>query len=1221
MRSDTDAGLLAFVSRSDPSPSSPPAFPLRPPSPSPTMSTPTSSPLRPHPTSQGLPVSRSRDKIRADSATGWSPLRIQKKPSDSPASASAHLEGAHSPLAKQSSAPSAASPAGEETYRRTSSSFKHVKHNSLVSNSPFKQGNTPPLPQLGRQQAAKKAVGLGISRSPASPGGPTSSPCPSPRKTSGDRRRRDEENLDPAHEPAIKVVAADEHDAQDDGISSGDDEVPLATIERRRADFKRDAKRRQSAGLANLSSKSKVSNSPFLTRSSSSELDDVPASGRTSRAASAGTEEVERAEEGFDEPQDDLEPEEAEPEQPQHPTLFHPSPLESLSSTLSSSQPSSPSSSVLSAPSPPPAPPAELHPQTPATPSRPTHLQALPPVSPSPKSSLKSRRIKGPRSSSGSGSGVAGSGARPRRKTVTFREGAEVSVFERDQDPSVMSDSGDEYGNATDEDEDESYGEGSFELDHAQRGGYSDDDEQDSYYPGRDEARSATESFVSSLIEEDLFSPSSVGTPVFPAGMMAGFPASPLMTADPRDHQSDQHNSAPPHVELPHPEQNEHNIGMNDEVVVEERDGEVKAHQEGPLHDPFLVPAVSAPAKKTGGLGLGRPSGEVPRRRVEVVEQEPEEQPAVAVEEEPSPPADESEEDISMLDDGDLSLALEGDESFLKDVLDEGDSVWEEEKTSEEVGIIEDGIVDHPLMGTRGLTLPAAMDDSVLLERPVSLSKWSWRNVSPCSDLIVFGTLKIEIEKPVAESPAPQLAAPTSALETPWHLPSFESSASPLFPSAASPLSFMKDLPPTAPTAAAVPLVVQPEAVGPAAEPEMAQVPSEQPLPSSAANEFGSYKPSSSLERLRAEDGEDGNGSASGRSPRLTRESIRRRMDDKERERKEKEASKRPSSASEWRPIEGLGINMPSPTQPVRQRPMSVPEDPIVRAASPEKAHLDKDLPAPPPSATRPQPTSHAMSRPKAATSDMLPASIVTQRAAEDRPAVVRARSSTVSAHDLLSSESALDKLALGAVATAAVAPHGAETVKNGSEKEVKASRGSTPFHLERPLSSPVEEAGSHGRSAIPASFLAADDKARKERELMPPPAIPKPATQRSSSPTPSNSSLRDREDAINARRKEKREAESGRSGLPRPKGRGRRSLSTGDASPEGLQQAASESMKRRTLQAAGSRPQSTLDDVSILGNLTPFEDSLTNEFDRITEQRNVSYFARLALHLRSAID
>jgi len=313
----------------------------------------------------------------------------------------------------------------------------------------------------------------------------------------------------------------------------------------------------------------------------------------------------------------------------------------------------------------------------------------------------------------------------------------------------------------------------------------------------------------------------------------------------------------------------------------------------------------------------------------------------------------------------------------------------------------------------------------------------------------------------------------------------------------------------------------------------------------------------------------------------LTKESIRRRMDEKkQREREEMNSrhQKHSSISEPWRPIEGLGIAIPSvstTTPSVKARPTSSrslastreEERPTSRPSSPEKAHLNKELPAPPP-------TSHAMSRPKAATTDILPASVRTHSSEIERPPLAgRSRSSTLSAKDLLASESALDKLALGAVATAAPSStaRGTEIVlNNGSEKEVKLNKKSVD--LERPSSSPIEDsfqhaggAGGYGRAPIPSKLLSGgggDEKRssgsgrrreKEERALMPPPPLPN-ASKRSSSPTPSNASssggTREREEAIIAKRREKREE----AGVGRPKGRGRRSLSTGDATIEGLQ-------------------------------------------------------------------
>lgn len=386
---------------------------------------------------------------------------------------------------------------------------------------------------------------------------------------------------------------------------------------------------------------------------------------------------------------------------------------------------------------------------------------------------------------------------------------------------------------------------------------------------------------------------------------------------------------------------------------------------------------------------------------------------------------------------------------------------------------------------------------------------------------------------------------PNSLLDAPWQLPSFSSS---------SPLFKTPDLPA-------------------ASDPDLSM------------GEFGGgFKPSTSAERLKGESSENGGsiGSASGRSPRLTKESIRRKMEAKKLEQqheRDKAAGIFDVGSSEWRPVEGLGIGIATDVATVRIQKQS--DLPSSRSSSPTKERPDRALPLPPTALPIADPSpkspfsSQAMSRPKGATSDVAPASIKSHH--EERPAL-RPRANTLSAQDILSTESALERLALGQSQNSLnECIKDKEIIKDGSEKEVRVE---TKRVIGAESSSPIEGNFDHAWAQpitnpsilIPASdhyaistgtTLSAAEKARRDAELMPPPPLPTPRVPHlhqshndvvpvgPSSPAPSdhsstsgNEGTRGREEAINARKRERR-GEVGERGR---KGKGRRSLSTGDS-------------------------------------------------------------------------
>jgi hypothetical protein len=297
----------------------------------------------------------------------------------------------------------------------------------------------------------------------------------------------------------------------------------------------------------------------------------------------------------------------------------------------------------------------------------------------------------------------------------------------------------------------------------------------------------------------------------------------------------------------------------------------------------------------------------------------------------------------------------------------------------------------------------------------------------------------------------------------------------------------------------------------------------------------------------------------------------------------------------EWRPNAGLGIGMSSNVQEKGQPAASRPKEGLSasRSSSPTKERVDKALP-PPPSSFDPDRSSQAMSRPKGITSDVAPSSIFSHQ--DQRPSL-RPRANTLSAQDILSTESALERLALGPSQTSL---HEG-VIKNGSGKAVQVEQKRIISSDYVPSSSPIESGFDHGSHDFPprpsstqsssqlplaaqtraqqasppveasalSSTSAAAEKARRDAELMPPPPLPssrpthlcQPSDTllppRSTSPTPSgysssgNEGPKGREDAINARKREKR-AEAGGEPVKKEKkarGRARRSLSTGDSS------------------------------------------------------------------------
>jgi len=365
---------------------------------------------RPQPPPSRIPTSTSREHILTESSSGWSPLRIAKQRPAGPLRGSSSLSANEVPLA-------------EDRPRRTSNSYKHLKSNSLVSNSPFKQEPSPRQPGIGGGHSDGESpkrtggsggtfgLGIGLGQSPArrSPG----------RRSSKDGGRR------------MSGSGGIENEPLSSGESSDDNEndVPGA-VATRQADFRRRTKGRQSAGLATLGSKAKVTNSPFLALSlspppSATELALLPLP-----ALSPSNE--------------DTTPSLSE-------TSSFPSPLLASSSLPVEDGSGSPPSLKPTPTSEPIALPL-LTPLTPTKPhaNLPAHVAPDAPPTPSPKSSMKSH----PRQGASAGRPARQPVVRERRKTVTFDERPEISVFEREASAELSSAVG-----SDDDDDDDEYGE------------------------------------------------------------------------------------------------------------------------------------------------------------------------------------------------------------------------------------------------------------------------------------------------------------------------------------------------------------------------------------------------------------------------------------------------------------------------------------------------------------------------------------------------------------------------------------------------------------------------------------------------------------------------------------------------------------------------------------------------------------------------------------------
>ncbi|WWC99204.1 hypothetical protein V866_006099 [Kwoniella sp. B9012] len=496
------------------------------------MSTSTSSPssrlrLGPH----SSPISASevaRNSIISSSAKGWSPLQINKRDSIN-----------QSPL-KPSLSPDPNAP------RRSSSSFKHVSKNSLVSNSPFKSPTTVqgaqaagldlgkstdqiiherrtaarafgelPSSAKGVGTTSKAAIGLGIGISPSkqrSTSRSTSGSNSNGSAISGQRKVSIEK-------PKVAFPGIERRSSTERRVSaSKENESPDVRASKRVP--------RSSMGFKDLAKGTLVTKSPFKRIPSGSGLSSTSSS-KANESPSRTDNEIGPSPKSIPIEKDDV--------------FSSPSPRRTSASKQQQQRRASPSASlgvgsrrsVSPTPSPPRSVPQPLLTTTTgsAGPSPLSRSLSIPSIEPTPtptphKSAMTpSRRLRGPRDLS------AGMES-PTRKTVTFQSVPDVKEFETmSAEPSM--DGSFEVNNHDDEEDEGWVDEGinmSLKLSMARENsldellsgaqpifGSSADaspvftEENDGQMP----EDSTTANFMDTLIEEGLFSPPTMDTPAF----------------------------------------------------------------------------------------------------------------------------------------------------------------------------------------------------------------------------------------------------------------------------------------------------------------------------------------------------------------------------------------------------------------------------------------------------------------------------------------------------------------------------------------------------------------------------------------------------------------------------------------------------------------------------------------------------------------------------------
>ncbi|KAJ9121540.1 hypothetical protein QFC22_002158 [Naganishia vaughanmartiniae] len=371
---------------------------------------------------------RDRASIISTSTKGWAPLNTKRSSilASSPAASPGGVSGL---------------PAGTTAQgpRRTSSSFKHVRHNNLVSNSIFKSPNVSSGSPLAAQSSpsSKIGLGIGIASTRKTSGGASSSgrrkvsagSSSGGRKVSGSTKNVINAGSTP------RKVSLSEDLRTSNGVTPSSSGSPSSNASRKAATP------RPATGLTNLASSGYVSRSPFLQHTSSFEGSTTPSSSNERNYSSSSP--------GKNSPTkcfDRMSNENGSPLKKLAPTSGSNTTKKSeqvyLASPISNSIPASRSDS-------------SQHSFIPTTESTSEEMDAnalsqslsnTTSVSPG-KSSLTSRRLRGPRLSDPSstsqiyGSSTYSSSSISRRavglgggpqlpKTVTFRDVADVKEFE-----------------------------------------------------------------------------------------------------------------------------------------------------------------------------------------------------------------------------------------------------------------------------------------------------------------------------------------------------------------------------------------------------------------------------------------------------------------------------------------------------------------------------------------------------------------------------------------------------------------------------------------------------------------------------------------------------------------------------------------------------------------------------------------------------------------------
>jgi serine/arginine repetitive matrix protein 2 len=476
----------------------------------PTMSTPSSAAqtrlnFRSSPHSA---AAATRNSIINSSAHGWSPLKIAKRDD--------------SPLKSPGMSDQGESPGLDASPRRTSSSFKHVTKNSLVSNSIFKQSTTPAGLNPAEERVIHERAGRrGMGEAPTSASGVASTPKASiGLGISANAKPRSASRSASGGRSSIGVRRVSTDRTKASPSASGDrrvsgERVVSGSKENESPDIRSSGKRvpRQSMGLKGLARNEYVSKSPFRR---------VPSGGLSSASSTRAN------------------------ESPTHPSPKS-IPLEkddlfSSPSPSASKRRASPSKFRTRNTSPTPSPPRGIAQSTLASAVVPSPLgqgQTLAvgsysDISPSPtpiKSSMTpSRRLKGPRDYSD-----ASYDSPTKSKTVTFHAVPEVKEFEAAAGETATPDVSFEQGTQSEgEDEgewaDEDLRDDSLEhilhepetLEKAfgrQQYRVTNPDaptqelSEDGHVGVGDE--SATAEFMDTLISEGLFSPPELSTPAF----------------------------------------------------------------------------------------------------------------------------------------------------------------------------------------------------------------------------------------------------------------------------------------------------------------------------------------------------------------------------------------------------------------------------------------------------------------------------------------------------------------------------------------------------------------------------------------------------------------------------------------------------------------------------------------------------------------------------------